>query len=148
MSIFLYRILTAAVLLVSITINTSFAEQTYPPQKVIYHINYSEASRINATFTNISNHLAAVGEENIDLKVMIHGDTLEYFLSASEDEAKQILLDTIRLEGAQLLFCGNTLDAYNKTIDDIYGAEAEDRVQAGLPAIVALQQQGYIYVRP
>ena len=148
MSIYLYRILTAAVLLVSVTINTSFAEQTYPPQKVIYHINYPDTSRINATFTNISNHLAAVGEDNIDLKVMVHGAALDYFLSASENEARQVLLDTIRLEGAQLLFCGNTLDAYNKTIDDIYGAEAEDRVQAGLPAIVALQQQGYIYVRP
>ena len=148
MSIYLYRILTAAVLLVSVTINTSSAEQTYPPQKVIYHINYPDTSRINATFTNISNHLAAVGEDNIDLKVMVHGAALDYFLSASENEARQILLDTIRLEGAQLLFCGNTLDAYNKTIDDIYGAEEEDRVQAGLPAIVALQQQGYIYVRP
>ncbi|WP_271273365.1 DsrE family protein [Aliamphritea hakodatensis] len=148
MSVYLLRIVTTAVLLLSLTTNISVAEQTYPPQKVIYHINYPDTSRINATFTNISNHLAAVGEDNIDLKVMIHGAALEYFLSASEDEAKQILLDSIRLEGAHLLFCGNTLDAYSKTIDDIYGAETQDRVQAGLPAIVALQQQGYIYVRP
>lgn len=147
MSLFISRFITASFLLICIT-NTSFADQTYAPQKVIYHINYPETSRINATFTNISNHIAAVGEENIDLKVMIHGAALEYFLAANEDEAKQVRLDTIQLEGAELLFCGNTLDAYNVVIDDIYSAEKENRVQAGLPAIVALQQQGYIYVRP
>ncbi len=143
----LFRFITISLLFLG-TANTGFAEQTYAPQKVIYHINYSETSRINATFTNISNHIAAVGEENINLKVMIHGAALEYFLTANEDEAKQVRLDTIQLEGAQLLFCGNTLDAYNLGVDDIYGAEKENRVQAGLPAIVALQQQGYIYVRP
>ncbi len=144
----IYRFLSTSLLIVICIFNISNAEQVYPPQKVIYHINYSDPSRINATFTNISNHIVALGEENLDLKVMIHGKALEYFLTAGTDEAKQVRLDTLRLEGAQLLFCGNTLDAFNVSIEDIYGAESEDRVQAGLPAIVALQQQGYIYVRP
>ena len=67
--------------------------QDYEPQKVIYHVNYGEISRINATFNNITNHIEALGEEAINLKVMIHGPALEYFIAASNDQDKQMALD-------------------------------------------------------
>lgn len=124
------------------------ATETYQQQKVIYHVNYDEPQRISDTFTNVSNHIEAVGEGRIDIKVMMHGKAIEYLMAAAEDEAKQIQLDALRLSGVQFMVCGNTLNGYNITIDDLYEVEPEDRVQAGLPAIVDLQQQGYIYVRP
>ena len=40
--------------------------QDYEPQKVIYHVNYGEISRIKRTFNNITNHIEAVGEDAID----------------------------------------------------------------------------------
>lgn len=125
-----------------------FAAEQYQAQKVIYHVNYAEPGRLSETFTNISNHIEAVGEDRIDIKVMMHGKAIEFLRDAVEDEARQIQLDSLRLSGVQLLVCGNTLNGYNITTDDLYEVEPEDMVQAGLPAIVDLQQKGYIYVRP
>jgi intracellular sulfur oxidation DsrE/DsrF family protein len=122
--------------------------QNYAPQKVVYHVNYSEPSRINATFSNINNHIEAVGEDSIDLKVVVHGPALEYFIEAKNDPAKQMSLDSLRFQHVQFLICGNTLLGYRLTREALYEVEEEDIVQAGLPAIVALQQAGYIYVRP
>lgn len=122
--------------------------ETYPSQQVVYHINYSDASRIGHTFTNISNHISAVGEENIDLRAVIHGEAIEYFMEAVDDSAKQTRIDTLSLMGAQFIICGNSLEGYQIGVDDLYEVEAEDVVQAGLPEIVRLQQNGFYYVRP
>ena len=122
--------------------------QYYSPQKVVYHINYGEMSRINATFNNITNHLDALGEDAIDLKVVVHGGALEYFIESKNDVDKQMALDSLRFQNVQFLICGNTLLAYQVKRQDLYEVAEEDMVQAGLPTIVALQQAGYIYVRP
>lgn len=126
----------------------TYADTEYPAQKVVYHINYGDTSRISATFTNISNHIQAVGEDNIDLRAVIHGQAIEYFMDAKADSNKQIALDTLRLSGARFIICGNTLDGYNISRSDLYDVEGSDVVQAGLPEIVRLQQQGFSYVRP
>ena len=122
--------------------------QEFSPQKVVYHINYGEMSRINATFNNITNHLDALGEDAIDLKVVVHGGALEYFIESKNDVDKQMALDSLRFQNVQFLICGNTLLAYQVKRQDLYEVAEEDMVQAGLPTIVALQQAGYIYVRP
>jgi len=122
--------------------------QNYSPQKVVYHINYGEMSRINATFNNITNHLDALGEDAIDLKVVVHGGALEYFIESKNDVDKQMALYSLRFQHVQFLICGNTLLAYQVKRQDLYEVAEEDMVQAGLPTIVALQQAGYIYVRP
>jgi hypothetical protein len=115
---------------------------------VVYHINYADESRINATFNNINNHIEALDEDTLDIKVVIHGPSLEYFITATSDTTKQITLDNLKLQDVQFLICGNTIAAYHITRADLYDVAQEDVVQAGLPAIVALQQQGYIYLRP
>jgi hypothetical protein len=78
----------------------------------------------------------------------VHGPALEYFIEANNDLDKQIALDSLRFQNVQFLICGNTLSAYQLTRAALYEVVEEDIVQAGLPAIVALQQRGYIYVRP
>jgi len=126
----------------------SYADEQYQEQKVLYHVNYHEQSRISETLVNVTNHLEALGEDRVDIKVMIHGKAIEFMMDANEDEGKQMQLDSLRMSGVQFLVCGNTLNGYRIGIEDLYDVEPEDMVQAGLPAIVDLQQQGYIYVRP
>jgi len=130
-------------------LSTSFTvADEYAPQKVVYHINYKDMSRFSATLANMANHIAAVGEDQIDLKAMVHGEAVEIFMNAVEDDGMQITLDAARFNGVQFIICGNTLTGYNITYEDLYDVSAEDVVQAGLPAIIKLQQQGYFYVRP
>jgi len=138
----------ALLLLISLALTNLAQAGTYTPQKVVYHVNYNDISRINATFGNINNHVAAVGEDKLDLKVMIHGAALEYFIDAKDSDGKQMMLDSLRFQGVQFLICGNTLNGYHVTIDDLYDVVQEDVIQAGIPGIIALQQQGYFYVRP
>ena len=94
--------------------------QDYSPQKVVYHINYGEMSRINATFNNITNHLDALGEDAIDLKVVVHGGALEYFIESKNDVDKQMALDRLRFQNVQFLIYGNTLLAYPVKRQDFY----------------------------
>lgn len=129
-----------------LSMNTS--AENYLPQKVLYHINYDDPKRIAATFTNITNHINELGEENIDIKAVVHGPAIRYFLEASTDETKQTSIDSLRLSEVQFIICGNSLDGFKITKDDLYEVEEADVVKAGLPEIVKLQQQGYIYVRP
>ena len=130
-------------------LSTSLAvADEYAPQKVVYHINYKDMSRFSATLANMANHIAAVGEDQIDLKAMVHGEAVEIFMNAADDDGLQITLDAARFNGVQFIICGNTLTGYNITYEDLYDVNAEDVVQAGLPAIIKLQQQGYFYVRP
>ena len=138
-------ILTVSLLLLSLN---SFADSLYNDQKVVYHMNYHDESRIAETMTNISNHLQSLGEDHIDIKVVVHGRAIEYFMDAVENQGKQITIDSLRLRDVQFIICGNTLDGYKITREDLYEVEEEDVVQAGLPTIIDLQQKGYIYVRP
>jgi intracellular sulfur oxidation DsrE/DsrF family protein len=50
--------------------------------------------------------------------------------------------------GAEFVICGNSLTGYKIGYDALYDVSEDDVVKAGLPEIVRLQQQGYIYVRP
>lgn len=115
---------------------------------MVYHVNYGDSHRIGETMVNISNHLSEVGEGRIDIKVVVHGKAIEYFLAAAEDEGKQMTLDSLRLSDVQFIICGNSLDGYKVSHEDLYEVEEEDVVKAGLPTIIDLQQKGYLYVRP
>lgn len=127
--------------------SVAFAAQ-YQDQKVVYHMNYEDNHRIEETMINISNHLSELGEEHVDIKVVVHGKAIKYFMDATNNEAKQMTLDSLRLRDVQFLICGNSLDGYKASYDDLYDVEASDVVKAGLPAIIDLQQKGYFYVRP
>jgi len=120
----------------------------YEPQKVVYHINYGDESRIGHTFSNISNHINELGEENVEIKAVIHGEAIEYFMAAVDDTAKQGAIDSLKFMGAEFVICGNSLTGYQIEYDALYDVSEDDVVKAGLPEIVRLQQQGYIYVRP
>lgn len=130
-------------------LSTSFTvADEYDPQKVVYHINYKDMSRFHHTLANMANHISAVGEDQIELKAMIHGEAIEIFMQAAEDEELQISLDAARFNGVEFIICGNSLSGYQISHEDLYDVSADDVVQAGLPEIVRLQQQGYFYVRP
>ncbi|MCP4596815.1 DsrE family protein [Neptuniibacter sp.] len=141
------RSIFLSILLACLVIPTVSAAE-YQPQKVVYHINYDDPKRISATFANMTNHIGELGEDNIEIKAVVHGPAIKYFMEATEDEAKQTTLDSLRLNDVQFIICGNSLDGFKVTKEDLYEVEEEDVVKAGLPEIVHLQQQGYFYVRP
>ena len=54
----------------------ALADNGYGKQKVVYHINYDDPKKQAGGLKNIQNHINAVGAENLDIKVVLHGHGL------------------------------------------------------------------------
>ncbi len=121
----------------------------YDKQKVVYHINYDDKKKQAGAMRNIQNHINAVGAENLDLKVVLHGKGVSLLKTANEDPNFQSKV--INLKGQKVSFnvCSNTLKG--KKIDyesDLFEVDESDIVPSGVAELARLQQQGYTYIKP
>lgn len=129
------------------------AARTAPPgyytdQKVVYHINYEDSKRQLDVLKNMQNQINAVGQDHIDLRVVLHGDGLSILQKAVQDEKFRSLVDTLRSKGALFLVCANTLKGRNIARESLYKVPEEDVVPSGIAEVVRLQGMGFSYVKP
>jgi len=142
-------------------VSTVYAEQGYDKQKVVYHINYDEPKKHAGALRNIQNHINAVGADNLDLKVVLHGnglamllepDSLEKltkFKSASATEELTAKVDGLKDQGVNFHICANTING--REVDyktDLYNVEEGDIVPSGVAEVAKLQAMGYSYIKP
>ena len=128
--------------------------------KVIYHVNFNDAGQQRYTLRYIRNHINAVGEENLDLRVILHGEGLTLLLEPdmvantlfnvghATDEATAVIAGR-NDQGVRFIVCANALRA--KQVDhtsDLYDVDDEDIVVSGVAEIARLQRQGYAYIKP
>ena len=89
-------------------------------QKVVYHVNFDDSQEQQQTLRYIKNHLNAVGEDKLDLRVILHGDGLTLLLEP--DMADNTLFKSgyatdeltasvaaLKDRGVRFLVCANTL---------------------------------------
>ena len=71
----LSAMLMAVVLVVGAAIQSgdAYADNGYGKQKVVYHINYDDPKLQAGALRNIQNHINAVGKDNIEIRVVLHG---------------------------------------------------------------------------
>ena len=128
------------------------AEERYGKQKVVYHINYDggdEDRAYRAAMRNIQNHINAVGAENLDIKVVLHGNGVGLLKSAKTNEKLQMDVTSLKTQGPQFLVCNNTLTG--RKIDyeeDLFEVWEDNIVPSGVAELSHLQQQGYTYIKP
>ena len=121
----------------------------YGKQKVVYHINGDEPKQQSAALGNIQNHVNAVGQENIDIKVVLHGGGVSLLQHVKNNEDMRSKVDQLKLQGVVFNICNNTLKA--KKLDyktDLYDVAEKDIVPSGVAEIAQLQTQGYTYIKP
>jgi intracellular sulfur oxidation DsrE/DsrF family protein len=125
----------------------------YPAQKVVYQVTDGESwlNRGYSTrvFGTAGNHVKALGAKNIDLRIVLAGDGIKLLQSAQGDQALRKRIDDLKSQGVKILVCRNTL--LNQGIDpdhDLYDVKPADIVLAGVAEVTALQQQGFVYIRP
>ena len=126
----------------------AFAEG-YGKQKVVYHINYDDPKEQAGALRNIQNHINAVGKENLDLKVVMHGKGVSLLKTANKDLDVQSKVVNLKKQGIGFEVCANTLKG--KKINyktDLFDVSEKDIVPSGVAEIAALQQKGYAYVKP
>ena len=129
-------------------------------QKVVYHINDDDPKHHSAALRNIQNHINAVGAENLDLKVVMHGDGLALLLypdakdhtkmkMANADDEMQAKVAGLKDQGIEFQICANTLKGRKINAEnDLYDVSDADIVPSGVAQLVVLQAEGYAYIKP
>ncbi len=121
----------------------------YGKQKVVYHVNQDDPKVLNAALGNVQNHINAVGKDNLDLKVVMHGNGLDLLKLAKNDPDMKGKVDKLKMQGIGFQVCANTLKG--KKINyktDLYDVSEKDIVPSGVAEIAHLQKLGYTYVKP
>lgn len=116
--------------------------------RVIYHVNQGEPTLHVAALRNIQNHINAVGAENLDIKVVMHGPGLNLLAGAKENADLQAAVDSLKLQGVEFQVCRNTMVSRQMQLDALYDAKESDIVDSGVAQLSILQRQGYTYIKP
>ena len=124
----------------------------YGKQKVVYHINGEAGSADRAymmALTNVQNHINAVGRDNIDIRVVMHGDGLDLLKDAKDNINLQAKVLNLKQQRVSFLICNNTLKGRKIDPDrDLYDVDSADIVPSGVAELSRLQMMGYTYIHP
>lgn len=124
----------------------------YGTQEVVYHINSpgGEADRYYvASMRNVQNHINAVGQDNLTVAVVMHGNGVGLVANALENTELQGIITSLKGQGVSFLVCANTLSG--RGIDyatQLYDVWEEDIVPSGVAELSRLQAMGYTYIHP
>ena len=135
-----------------ITGSDAFAGERYGKQKVVYHINYTGSAdnkKYRGAMRNIFNHIKAVGADNLDVKVVLHGHGVGLLKAAKTDQKLQVAVAGLKSKNVAFHVCSNTLRGRKISYDrDLYEVFKEDIVPSGVAELSRLQQLGYTYIKP
>jgi intracellular sulfur oxidation DsrE/DsrF family protein len=127
----------------------ALAETGYGQQKVVYHINYDDQKHLKGAMRNIQNHINAVGEENLDLKVVLHGNGVALLSIAKTDPNFESMVVSLKSQDVSFEVCNNTLTGRKINYEtDLYDVEETDIVPSGVAELAKLQAEGYTYIKP
>jgi len=156
------KILVAAVLASSYwTGSMVMADSGYAKQKVVYHINYDNPKQQAGALRNIQNHINAVGAENLELKVVLHGNglalllepdalpNLKKFKHANATDEMTAKVSNLKDQGVAFNVCANTVRGRKVNVEtDLYDVDTADIVPSGVAEVAKLQAMGYSYIKP
>lgn len=124
----------------------------YGKQKVVYHINGEGGDHDRSylmALTNVQNHINAVGEKNIQVKVVMHGPGLDLLKDAKDNMDLQAKVLHLKEQHVSFLVCNNTLKGRHLDPDhDLYDVDQTDIVPSGVAELSRLQMKGFTYIHP
>jgi intracellular sulfur oxidation DsrE/DsrF family protein len=128
---------------------------------VVYHINYDNPKQQAGALRNIQNHINAVGADNLDLKVVLHGNglalllepeslgKLKKFKHANATEQMTAKVTDLKGQGVSFHVCANTVRGRKVDVEsDLYDVSKDDIVPSGVAEVAKLQAEGYSYIKP
>ena len=138
--------------MISALVLSSHAGDRYGKQKVVYHVNYNggkDDKKYRGAMRNIQNHINAVGAENMEIKVVLHGNGLGLLMSAKKNEKLRGQVVALKSQNVSVHVCANTLRGRKISYEnDLFEVFKEDIVPSGVAELSHLQQQGYTYIKP
>ncbi len=142
------------------TATTALAEDSgYDKQKVVYHVNYYGPKEQTAALRNVQNHINAVGAENLELRVVLHGNGVAMLMypdalegtkmkEANANDEMQARIAGLKEQGVSFNVCANTLKGRNVPMDALYDTDQADIVPSGVAELAKLQGKGFTYIKP
>lgn len=128
------------------------AAESYGKQKVVYHINYEGGDadkKYRGALRNIQNHINAVGAENMEIKVVLHGNGLGLLKNAKANEKLKGQVVSLKSQNVKFNVCNNTLKGRKINYEaDLLEVFPEDIIPSGVAELSRLQQMGYTYIKP
>jgi intracellular sulfur oxidation DsrE/DsrF family protein len=95
------------------------------------------------------NHIRAVGEENLEIKVILHGKGVALLPDALKNKKLQNDVLNLRQRKVKFAVCNNTLVGHKISYEnDLFAVYKEDIVPSGVAELSRLQQMGYTYIKP
>jgi len=153
--------LLALVLGLSVFATANVNAARYGKQKVVYHVNYDNPKKQGGALRNIQNHINAVGAENLDIKVVMHGHglsllldpdalkRLKKFKKANGNDKMTAKVDNLRSQGVDFSVCANTVRGRKVDLEgDLHNVDKKDVVPSGVAELAHLQVLGYAYIKP
>ena len=122
----------------------------YAPQKVVYHVSMAGGwndKSYRELLGSLTNHVAAVGKDKLDLRIVLQGDGLKLLVDANSDEGLRESVDKLRAAGVHFIVCKNSMIAKAIPAERMYGVKDGDIVKAAVAEIAQYQAQGYVYMR-
>ena len=155
------KLFIAAVVVSGFLIGGQVMAEGYAKQKVVYHINYDNPKQQAGALRNIQNHINAVGAQNLDLKVVLHGnglalllepdslDKLKKFKHANANDQMTAKVSDLKGQGVDFQVCANTIRGRKVDYEsDLYDVSEQDIVPSGVAEVAKLQAMGYSYIKP
>lgn len=156
------NLLVLAILaLAAVFSNAAIADNGYGKQKVAYHINYDNPKKQAGALRNIQNHINAVGAENLDLRVVMHGNGLSLlvypealselpkFKNGNATDKMTAKIAGLKNQGVKFSVCANTVKGRKVDLDQhLYDVSKSDIVPSGVAELAHLQHQGFAYIKP
>jgi len=149
---FAFALMAVSMNVFTSVVSVAQASERYGKQKVAYHINYNggeKNKRYRGALRNIQNHINAVGADNMDIRVVLHGNGVNLLKEALKDDGLKTRITALKSQNVAFLVCANTLRGrkidYEKDLFDVF---KEDIVPSGVAELGRLQLMGYAYIKP
>lgn len=122
----------------------------FQDQRVVYQNNggvVGDVDYFKRMLGNISNHINALAEGHVEIRVVDFGAGADLFLAMETDTELAQKYDALRALGVRFLVCANTLKSRQLDWRLFRGVTEEDIVPSGVAELARLQHMGFACIR-
>jgi intracellular sulfur oxidation DsrE/DsrF family protein len=116
------------------------------PHKIVIQVSTDDARTQKIALNNAVNVQKLYGIDNVAIEIVAYGPGLGILTTKSKEAAR---VKSLAMQNIKFSACGNTMAKIEKkTGKKPQLTEGVGTVKAGVARIMALQEQGYAYLRP